>query len=72
LRTPCISYWHPTKLGEHELNRLLRGADEQDVAFSVASFSGTPVQSIRTAVEEVRASAGRIAAQAPDALDVLC
>ena len=35
-----------------ELNQLLRGADKDDVAFSVASFSGTPVQTIRAAIEE--------------------
>ena len=57
---------------EHELNRLLRAANEQDVAFSVASFSGTPVQSIRAAIDEVRASVTRIAAKEPEALDALC
>jgi hypothetical protein len=72
LRTPCISYWDPPKLGKHDLNRLLRGAEEEDVAFSVASFSGTPVQSIRTAIDEVRDSVTRIATKHPDALDVLC
>jgi hypothetical protein len=72
LRTPCISYWDPPKLGEHDLNRLLRGADERDVAFSVASFSGTPVQSIRTAIDEVRTSVAHSAAHEPDALDVVC
>jgi len=71
-RTPCISYWDPPKLGEHDLNRLLRAADERDVAFSVASFSGTPVQSIRTAIDEVRASVARVAAKEPEALDALC
>jgi hypothetical protein len=34
------------------LNQLLRRADKDDVAFSVASFSGTPVQAIRAAIEE--------------------
>jgi hypothetical protein len=34
------------------LNRLLRRADQDDVAFSVASFSGTPVKIIRAAIEE--------------------
>jgi len=53
-RTPCVSYWDSPKLSQHELNRLLRGAGNDDVAFSVASFSGTPVQTIRTAIEEMR------------------
>ena len=50
-RTPCVSYWDPPQLGKGELNQLLRGADEDDVAFSVASFSGTPVQTIRAAID---------------------
>jgi hypothetical protein len=60
-RTPCISYWESPELGKTELNRLLRGADEHDVAFSVASFSGTPVQSIRSAVNDVRTGASGVA-----------
>jgi hypothetical protein len=51
-RTQCVSYWDQPKLGNVELNRLLRSADDNDVAFSVASFSGTPVQTIRAAIEE--------------------
>ena len=71
-RTPCISYWDPPRLGENELNRLLSGAEEHDVAFSVASFSGTPVQSIRTAIEEVRAGAALMTARKPSTMDALC
>jgi hypothetical protein len=51
-RTPCVSYWDPPKLSPRELNQLLRGADKDDVAFSVASFSETPVATIRAAIEE--------------------
>jgi hypothetical protein len=51
-RTQCVSYWDQPKLGKGELNQLLRRADKDDVAFSVASFSGTPVQTIRAAIEE--------------------
>ena len=51
-RTPCLSYWDSPKLSPGELNELLRGADRNDVAFSVASFSGTPVATIRAAIEE--------------------
>jgi len=50
--TPCLSYWDSPKLSPGELNELLRGADPDDVAFSVASFSGTPVATIRAAIEE--------------------
>jgi hypothetical protein len=51
-RTPCLSYWDAPELSRSELNELLRSADQGDVAFSVASFSGTPVATIRAAVEE--------------------
>jgi hypothetical protein len=71
-RTPCISYWDPPQLGKAELNQLLRGADEHDVAFSVASFSGTPVQSIRTAIDEVRASAALMTSRTSAGMDALC
>ncbi len=50
--TPCLSYWDSPKLSPAELNELLRGADPGDVAFSVASFSGTPVAAIRAAIGE--------------------
>jgi hypothetical protein len=51
-RTPCLSYWDAPELSPSELNELLRSADQGNVAFSVASFSGTPVATIRAAVEE--------------------
>lgn len=51
-RTPCVSYWDLPKLSPGELNELLRRADQDDVAFSVASFSRTPVAAIRAAIEE--------------------
>jgi hypothetical protein len=51
-RTPCLSYWDAPELSPSELNELLRRADQGDVAFSVASFSGTPVATIRAAVAE--------------------
>jgi hypothetical protein len=50
--TPCVSYWEQPKLSKGELNQLLRGANKDDVAFSVASFSGTPVETIRAAIVE--------------------
>jgi hypothetical protein len=50
--TRCVSYWDSPSLGQGELNQLLRSADQDDVAFSVASFSGTPVETIRAAIAE--------------------
>ncbi|MGO8913917.1 MAG: DUF6492 family protein [Bradyrhizobium sp.] len=68
-RTGCVSYWDPPKLDKAELNRLLGGADQDDVAFSAASFSGTPVQMIRTAIEETRTLLRpRVAAKEPAGL----
>jgi hypothetical protein len=51
-QTPCVSYWDLPMLGKDSLERLLRGANAEDVAFSIASFSGTPVETIRAAVAE--------------------
>jgi len=53
-RSQCVSYWDQPELGREGLNQLLRRARKDDVAFSVASFSGTPVQIIRAAIEEMR------------------
>jgi hypothetical protein len=50
--TPCVSYWEQPTLSKDELNALLRSADRHDVAFSIASFSGTPVNTIRAAIAE--------------------
>lgn len=50
--TPCVSYWDDPTLDKRELKQLLRGANAQDVAFSIASFSGTPVSTIRAAIAE--------------------
>jgi len=50
--TPCVSYWERPTLSKGELNELLRSADKHDVAFSIASFSGTPVATIHAAIAE--------------------
>jgi Family of unknown function (DUF6492) len=50
--TPCASYWDEPRLQGHELTRFLREASRRDVAFSVASFSGTAVNAIRTAIAD--------------------
>jgi hypothetical protein len=49
---PCVSYWDQPTLSKGELNQLLLNADKHDVAFSIASFSGTPVATIRAAIAE--------------------
>ena len=72
-RTPCVSYWDQPELDQHQLNQLLRRACKDDVAFSVASFSGTPVQIIRAAIEEARATrTTHPATKEPADLDALC
>ena len=50
--TPCVSYWDDPRLSKSELQDLLRRANKDDVAFSIASFSGTPVETIRAAIAE--------------------
>jgi hypothetical protein len=71
--TRCVSYWDQPELDRHQLNQLLRRARKDDVAFSVASFSGTPVQIIRAAIEEARAASTPFAAtREPAGLDALC
>jgi hypothetical protein len=71
--TQCLSYWEQPKLSKDELNQLLRRADKDDVAFSIASFSGTPVQTIRAAIEENEAiRAPRPASKEPARLGALC
>jgi hypothetical protein len=71
-RTPCISYWDQPKLSQGELNALLSSADKDDVAFSVASFSGTPVATIRAAIAENTAHHRFISPRQAAGLAALC
>jgi hypothetical protein len=71
-RTQCVSYWDQPKLDRGELNELLRRADKDDVAFSVASFSGTPVEIIRAAVEENTVAHAPVLPQQVAGLAALC
>jgi hypothetical protein len=73
-RTGCVSYWDRPKLDKAELNRLLGAAHQDDVAFSVASFSETPVQIIRSAIEETRILLPRLraATKLPAGLGARC
>jgi hypothetical protein len=71
--TQCVSYWEQLKLSKDELNEFLRSADKDDVAFSIASFSGTPVQTIRDAIKAHEAARAPVAASKEAArLDALC
>jgi len=51
-KTQCVSYWDEPRLNQADLAQLLHKASATDVAFSVASFSGTPVDTIRAAIRE--------------------
>jgi uncharacterized protein DUF6492 len=53
--TPCLSYWDDPMLSKTDLTQMLRRANRDDVAFSIASFSGTPVDTIRAAIAESKA-----------------
>jgi hypothetical protein len=70
--TPCVSYWDSPRLSQHELNQLLRRADKDDVAFSMASFSGTPVQTICAAIEKNAAIPASSRPKEPAGLAALC
>jgi hypothetical protein len=71
--TQCVSYWDQPELNPHQLNQLLRRAGKDDVAFSIASFSGTPVQVIRAAIEDVRSTpTAHPATKELAGLDALC
>lgn len=71
-RTQCVSYWDQPKLDRGELNRLLQRAGQDDVAFSVASFSGTPVETIRAAVDDNAAVRAPVVPQQAAGLAALC
>jgi hypothetical protein len=71
--TPCVSYWEQPTLSKGELNQLLQSANGHDVAFSIASFSGTPVETIRAAIAESDAILAPFApTQEPAGLAALC
>jgi hypothetical protein len=70
--TPCVSYWDDPTLSQGELNQLLRRADRNDVAFSIASFSGTPVDTIRAAIAEIDAILAPAATDQPRGRAALC
>ncbi len=59
-RTGCIDYWDRSKLDSTAIVRLLGTATADDFAFSAASFSGTPVDVIREAIEARRSEARNV------------
>ncbi|MCC8965931.1 hypothetical protein H8A95_27325 [Bradyrhizobium sp. Pear76] len=71
-KTQCVSYWDDPTLSKDELTRLLLRANRDDVAFSIASFSGTPVATIREVVAESDAILASSAAARPAELAASC
>jgi len=57
----CVSYWDADALDQPALERMLRSADENYVAFSAASFSGTPVPLIRSVLSRFAEPKKRVA-----------
>jgi hypothetical protein len=71
--TPCVSYWEAPRLDKAGLSRLFGRASHDDVAFSVASFSLTPVEIIRAAIMENEATlAPLVSAAEPAGLAPAC
>jgi Family of unknown function (DUF6492) len=60
-RELCLSYWDAAALDDAALERMLRSDAGDKVAFSAASFSGTPVQSVRSVLGRLAASEQRVA-----------
>jgi hypothetical protein len=57
----CLSYWDGVALDQSVVERMLRSAAPDYVAFSAASFSETPVQRVRSVLEQLAASEKRVA-----------
>jgi hypothetical protein len=49
----CLSYWDAAALDQSSVERMLRSATADYVAFSAASFSETPVQDVRAVLGRV-------------------
>jgi hypothetical protein len=58
---PCLSYWDAEALDQPALERMLHSAGESYVALSAASFSGTPVHLIRSALSHIAQPEQRVA-----------
>jgi hypothetical protein len=57
----CVSYWDADALDQPALEAMLQSADENYVAFSAASFSGTPVPLIRSVLNRFAEPEKRVA-----------
>ena len=57
----CLSYWDGVALDQSAVERMLRAAAPDYVAFSAASFSGTPVQRVRSVLERIADAEKRVA-----------
>jgi hypothetical protein len=57
----CLSYWDGVALDQPAVERMLRSAAPDYVAFSAASFSETPVQRVRSVLEQLAESEKRVA-----------
>jgi hypothetical protein len=57
----CLSYWDGVALERSAVERMLRAAAPDYVAFSAASFSGTPVHQVRAVLEQLADSEKRVA-----------
>jgi hypothetical protein len=60
-KNPCLSYWESTALDAPAVERMLRLADPDHVAFSAASISETPVQRVRTVLGRLAEAEQRVA-----------
>jgi hypothetical protein len=60
-KMPCLSYWDAEALDQPALERMLHSAGESYVALSAASFSGTPVHLIRSALSHIAQPEQRVA-----------
>ncbi len=60
-KNPCLSYWDGVALDQGAVERMLRAAAPDHVAFSAASFSGTPVHRVRAVLEQLADAEQRVA-----------
>jgi len=57
----CLSYWDGAALDAGAIERMLRGAGSEYVAFSAASFSETPVERLRAVLDRLTEAERQVA-----------
>jgi Family of unknown function (DUF6492) len=57
----CLSYWDAAALDERAIEQMLHAAADHYVAFSAASFSGTPVEGLSAVLSRLDAAERRVA-----------